>query len=252
MSRSTQILSSLLAVSVMAGSTLFAAEDAELEEVRAKMNSMFEAIGPENVNRSPVEGWYTVTKGSVVAYVSADGRYLLQGDMIDLDNQVNLSDQTRNSARREVMSNLEDDRTILFSPSEVKHRVTVFTDVDCTYCRKLHSQIDEYLEAGIEVRYLLYPRNGPASSSWGTSENVWCARDRNSALTAAKQDREFESQKCDASAISEHYQLGQSVGLTGTPAIIFDDGTLVSGYLPPAALSSRLDSMQQTAANQSP
>jgi len=252
MSRTTQILSSLLAASLMAGSTLFAAEDAELEEVRAKMNSMFEAIGPENVNRSAVDGWYTVTKGSVVAYVSADGRYLLQGDMIDLDNQVNLSDQTRNSARRELMSTLEDDRSILFSPSEVKHRVTVFTDVDCTYCRKLHSQIDEYLEAGIEIRYLLYPRNGPSSSSWGTSENVWCARDRNGALTAAKQDREFESQKCDASAVSEHYILGQNVGLTGTPAIIFDDGTLVSGYLPPAALSSRLQSMQQTAANQTP
>jgi thiol:disulfide interchange protein DsbC len=147
------------------------------------------------------------------------------------------------------MSSLTDDRTILFSPSEVKYRVTVCTDVDCTYCRKLHSQIDEYLAAGIEIRYLLYPRNGPASSSWGTSENVWCARDRNSALTAAKQDREFESQKCDASTISEHYMLGQSVGLTGTPAIIFDDGTLVSGYLPPANLSSRLQAMQQTAAN---
>jgi thiol:disulfide interchange protein DsbC len=146
------------------------------------------------------------------------------------------------------MSTIADDRTILFSPSEVKHRVTVFTDIDCTYCRKLHSQMDEYLAAGIEVRYLLYPRNGPSSSSWGTSENVWCAGDRNSALTAAKLDREFESQKCDASTISEHYLLGQQIGLTGTPAIVFDDGTLVSGYLPPASLASRLESMQQQAA----
>jgi len=248
MSRITLLLSSLLAVSFMAGGTLFAAEDAELEEVRAKLNSMFETIEPENINRSAVDGWYTVQKGSVVAYVSADGRYLLQGDMIDLDSQVNLSEQTRNSARRDVMSSLTDDRTILFSPSEVKHRVTVFTDVDCTYCRKLHSQIDEYLAAGIEIRYLLYPRNGPASTSWSTSEDVWCAKDRNDALTAAKQDREFESQKCDASAISEHYLLGQRIGLTGTPAIVFDDGTLVSGYLPPANLSSRLQSMQQVAA----
>ena len=248
MSRTTVIINSLLAVGLMAGSSLFAAEDAELEAVRAKVGEMFEQIGPENVNSSPVDGWYTVHKGSVVAYISADGRYLLQGDMIDLDSQVNLSEQTRNIARRDVMSTLEDDRTILFTPSEVKHRVTVFTDIDCTYCRKLHSQIDEYLAAGIEIRYLLYPRNGPASSSWGTSENVWCARSRNNALTAAKLDREFESQKCDASAISEHYLLGQKIGLTGTPAIVFDDGTLVSGYLPPASLVSRLESMQQPAA----
>jgi thiol:disulfide interchange protein DsbC len=147
------------------------------------------------------------------------------------------------------MSALEDVQTIIFSPADVKHRVTVFTDVDCTYCRKLHSQIDEYLAAGIEVRYLLYPRNGPASQSWSTSEDVWCARDRNLALTAAKMGREFDSQKCDASTISDHYTLGQNVGLTGTPAIVFEDGTLVSGYLPPATLASRLQLIQQGAAN---
>ena len=247
MSRNTQITSLLLAVSLMVGSSLFAADDAELEEVRAKMDAMFDQIGPENIDRSAVDGWYTLHKGSIVAYVSADGRYLLKGDLIDLDSQVNLSEQTRNSARRDVMSSLEDDRTILFSPAEVKYRVTVFTDIDCTYCRKLHSQIDEYLAAGIEVRYLLYPRNGPASSSWGTSENVWCASDRNSALTAAKQGLDFASQKCDASPVSEHYLLGQAIGLTGTPAIVFDDGTLVSGYLPPAGLVSRLQTTQQAA-----
>jgi thiol:disulfide interchange protein DsbC len=249
MSRTTLFSSSLLAISLMGSAPVLAADDAALEEVRAKMNAMFQEIAPENINRSPVDGWYTVQKGSVVAYVSEDGRYLLQGDMIDLDNQVNLSEQTRNSARREVMSSVEDDQTIMFSPAEVKHRVTVFTDVDCTYCRKLHSQIDEYLAAGIEVRYMLYPRNGPASRSWTTSESVWCARDRNAALTAAKMDRDFESQKCDASTISKHYLLGQNVGLSGTPAIVFDDGTLVSGYLPPATLVSRLQAMQQTAAN---
>jgi len=250
MSRTTFLSYSLLTVCLMAvSSPVFAADDAELEAVRAKMNEMFDQIGPENVDESPVDGWYTVHKGSIVAYVSADGRYLLQGDMIDLDHQVNLTEQTRNVTRREIMSTLEDDKTIIFSPEEVKHRVTVFTDVDCTYCRKLHSQIDEYMAAGIEIRYLLYPRSGPASRSWNTSEDIWCSRDRNQALTAAKMDREFESQKCDASTISEHYMLGQNVGLSGTPAIVFEDGTLVSGYLPPATLTSRLQLAQQAAAN---
>jgi thiol:disulfide interchange protein DsbC len=249
MRRATLTFYSLLAISLMGSSSVFAADDPELEEVRAKMNAMFDQIGPENVSRSPVDGWFTVHKGSIVAYVSADGRYLLQGDMIDLNNQVNLSEQARNTSRREVMSSLEDAQTILFTPDEVKHRVTVFTDVDCTYCRKLHNQIDEYLAAGIEIRYLLYPRNGPTSRSWSTSENVWCARDRNHALTAAKMDREFESQKCDASTISKHYLLGQNVGLTGTPAIVFEDGTLVSGYLPPETLTNRLQLMQQASAN---
>ena len=239
---------SVLAICLLGGSSVIAADDAELEAVRDKINAMFGEIAPENVSRSPVDGWYTVHKGSIVAYVSEDGRYLLQGDMIDLDRQVNLSEQTRNESRREVMSSITDDQVILFSPAEVKHTVTVFTDVDCTYCRKLHGQMDEYLAAGIQIRYLLYPRSGPASRAWNTSEDVWCARDRNSALTAAKLDRSFETNKCDASAISKHYMLGQSVGLTGTPAIVFEDGTLLSGYLPPESLASRLESMQQTAA----
>jgi thiol:disulfide interchange protein DsbC len=119
--------------------------------------------------------------------------------------------------------------------------VTVFTDVDCTYCRKLHAQIDEYMAEGIAIRYVLYPRNGPASRAWTTSEDVWCAKDRNRALTAAKMDREFETSKCDASMLTRHYTLGRDIGLTGTPAIVLEDGTLIAGYLPPSALGARLE-----------
>jgi thiol:disulfide interchange protein DsbC len=252
MSRAAVSICSILVVGLMASGSVIAAEsddDKALAEVRAKIDAMFDEIGPEDVDVSPVDGWYTVHKGSIVAYVSEDGRYLLQGDMIDLDSQVNLSEQARNESRREVMSSVTDEQAILFSPAEVKHTVTVFTDVDCTYCRKLHSEIDGYLAEGIEIRYMLYPRGGPSSGSWKTSEEVWCARDRNGALTAAKQDREFVTNKCDASTITKHYMLGQDVGLTGTPAIVFEDGTLLSGYLPPAALVSRLQLLQQTAAN---
>lgn len=249
MSRIKPIFLSLLAIALMGSSHTLAAEDPALEEVRAKIDGMFEEISPEHVNRSPVDGWYTIQKDSIVAYVSADGRYLLQGDMIDLDLQVNLSDQARNDGRRKLIASVSDDQAIVFSPEDIKHSVTVFTDVDCTYCRKLHSQIDDYLSAGIEIRYMLYPRNGPSSQSWATSESVWCARDRGNALTAAKQDRDFDSAQCDASEITRHYMLGRNIGLTGTPAIVFEDGSLLSGYLPPAELAGRLQSIQQTAAN---
>ena len=234
----------LLTVLALSGVTAAHAADTDpgLAEVQAKISEMFEAIEPNDVSTSPVDGWYTVQKGSIVAYVSEDGRYLLQGDLIDLDLNVNLSELSRNDSRRELVGALEDAQAILFSPGEVKHSVTVFTDIDCGYCRKLHAQIDGYLERGIEVRYVLYPRNGPASRAWSTSEDVWCSRDRGKALTAAKLDREFQTSKCDASMISTHYMLGQDIGLSGTPAIVFEDGTLVAGYLPPAALASRLDS----------
>jgi thiol:disulfide interchange protein DsbC len=243
------LIKRLIQTTIVAGSTLFfgvsagaADADPQLEEVRAKVASMFEAIDPEHVNPSPVEGWYIVQKGPIVAYISADGRYLMQGDLIDLDLQVNITEQSRNGVRRDLVATLDDSDSILFSPAEPTHSVTVFTDIDCTYCRRLHAQIDEYLERGIAVRYVLYPRNGPASRAWKKSEDVWCAKDRNQALTAAKLDRSFETSECDASMIGKHYALGQGVGLTGTPAIVLEDGTLVGGYLPPDALSARLES----------
>lgn len=234
----TTIVAALVVAPVVA-----ADDDAELEQLRQKVGEMFDLIAPENINASPVDGWYTIQKGSVVAYISSDGRYLLQGDLIDLDNQVNLSEVSRNDARRDLMSAVTDEQVIVFSPSEVKYSVSVFTDVECTYCRRLHNQIDEYLAHGIEVRYLLYPRNGPASPSWNTSEEVWCSSDRNEALTMAKLDRKVEASACDATMVQDHYVIGRDIGLSGTPAIVFDDGTLISGYLPPDQLKARLDNI---------
>ncbi len=213
----------------------------ELELVRQRVAEMFDLIDQDDINISPVDGWYTIHKGSIVAYISSDGRYLLQGDLIDLDTQINMSEAVRNDARRELMASVKDEDVILFSPADVKYSVSIFTDVECTYCRRLHSQIDEYLAHGIEVRYLMYPRNGPTSRAWSTAEEVWCSGDRNSALTAAKLDRKFASTDCDASIVQKHYDMGHDVGLSGTPAIVFDDGTLISGYLPPDQLKARLD-----------
>ncbi len=234
---STLAVVALLSLPVVATS----ADDPQLEKVRAKVSAMFEMIEPQHVNKSPIDGWYIVQKGSIVAYISADGRYLLQGDLIDLDLQVNLSEQSRSDARRQLVASLDDGESILFSPAEVRHKVTVFTDIDCVYCRKLHNQIGEYLDEGIAIRYVLYPRNGPASRAWSTSEDVWCARDRNNALTMAKMDREFETAKCDASMVSKHYVLGQDIGLTGTPAIVLEDGTLIGGYVSPEMLKARIE-----------
>ncbi len=233
----------LLAGLAALGSSLCtpAIADDGLEAVREKISSMFDEIDPQHVGASGIDGWYKIQKGAIVAYVSTDGRYLMQGEMIDLDEQVNLTELARNDARRELLASLDDDAAIKFTPEDVRYSVTVFTDIDCGYCRRLHAQIDEYLEKGIEVRYLLYPRNGPASRAWNTSEDVWCSSDRHGALTAAKLDNDFETGSCDASMVQEHYVLGQEVGLSGTPAILLDDGTLIGGYLTPAALEVRLN-----------
>ncbi len=233
----------LSALVLLISGAAVAGDDAELAAVREKVAAMFDAIEPEDIGTSPVDGWYTIQKGAIVAYVSGDGRYLLQGDLIDLDEQVNLSEVARSDSRRELMGSVAADDVITFSPADVKYTVSVFTDIECSYCRRLHSQINEYLAQGIEVRYLLYPRNGPASRSWNTSEEVWCSTDRQNALTMAKLDRKFETHTCDASMVQDHFQIGQNVGLTGTPAIVLGDGSLISGYVPPDQLRARLDQL---------
>lgn len=245
MNRFSDTLSGLLVATsvVLLATSAYAADvDPQLAQVRAKVSAAIDFIDPQDINSSPVKGWYTIQKGSFLAYVSADGRHLIQGDLFDLETRVNLSERSRTDARRELVGSLEDKDAIMFSPAEVKHSVTVFTDIDCTYCRKLHAQIDEYLSLGIAVRYVLYPRNGPASRAWSTSEDVLCASDRGRALTAAKLDQKFETSKCDTSMLTRHFTLGQDIGLNGTPAIVLEDGTLIGGYLPPATLNTRLES----------
>ncbi len=214
----------------------------ELEQVRAVVTGLFDEIEPQHITASPIDGWYMIRKGAIVAYISSDGRYLLQGDLIDLEFQVNLSEESRDEARRAMMSEIPRENMIIFSPEEVKYSISVFTDLDCTYCRRLHSEIDEYLAEGIEVRYLLYPRNGPRSASWVKAEQVWCSDNRKEALTLAKLDQEFQSRDCDASMVSTHYLMGKDVGLQGTPAIVFENGQLVSGYISAQRLSEQLAS----------
>ncbi len=213
---------------------------AELQLVRSRVAETFDEIEEQHVQPSPVPGWYTIRKGTIIAYISSDGRYLMQGDLIDLDNEVNLTAETQNAARVTMLNDIPDEQTIVFAPEHVKYTVSVFTDIDCTYCRRFHSHIKEYLAQGIKVRYLLYPRNGPDSESWVKAEEVWCADDRQQALTLAKLDREFETASCDASIVHKQYDLGQDVGLRGTPALVLEDGTLISGYVPPLELSQRM------------
>ena len=212
-------------------------DDIGLQEIRQIVTNMSTDIKADQVLKSPVDGWYTIKKGAYIAYISEDGRHLIQGDMYNLETQVNLSENIRNDSRREVVSAYPLEDMIIFEPSNKTHAVTVFTDVDCTFCRRLHSQIDDYLAEGIEIRYLLYPRNGPQSESWVIAEQVWCSDDRNEALTLAKIDQEFDSRDCDPSPISEHYMLGQDVGLQGTPAIVLEDGSMVNGYVTATELS---------------
>ena len=222
-----------------------AVADENKQDPRVAIAEQLPSVSVEDISESPVTGIYEIALGPQVAYVSADGRYLFTGDIIDLKHQINLTDARRNGARVEALGELGESEMIVFSPeSEAVHSITVFTDIDCGYCRKLHSEMAQLNELGVEVRYLFYPRHGPGSDSWSKADHVWCAKDRREALTLAKQGEEVEPKICDT-PVETHYEMAQQVGLRGTPAIVTKDGTLLSGYLPASDLVAQLDYLKQ-------
>jgi thiol:disulfide interchange protein DsbC len=129
---------------------------------------------------------------------------------------------------------------VIFGPKNPKYTITVFTDVDCQYCRLLHSQIAEYNRLGVRVRYLSFPRTGPNTASWTKAEQVWCSADRQAALTQAKLDRPLAAKVCNPNPVGQEYELGKSIGLQGTPGIVTENGDMLPGYLPPPAMIEEL------------
>jgi len=211
------------------------------EAAKAKILESFPELAFDDIGASPIPGLYEVQLGSSVSYISSDGRYLIRGDIYDSVTEENLTEARRTSVRVRAVENVGENSMIIFEPEQAKHTITVFTDIDCGYCRKLHRQIDDYNELGIKVRYLFFPRSGPDTMSWFKAEHVWCADDRNSALTRAKAGEAVQSDGCGTTPVQQHYLLGRAFGITGTPAIIVDTGELIPGYVAPDELIEYLN-----------
>ncbi len=211
-----------------------------------QLAALLPGVAVDHISNSPISGIYEIAVGTNVAYVSDDGRYLLQGELFDLDSSENLTERSRSRMRVDLLANVDPDSAIVFGPGaqEAKHRVVVFTDIDCGYCRKLHQEIQQIMDLGIEVQYLFFPRSGPGTESWSKAGNVWCADDRNQAMTTAKAGGDVPARKCENTPVQAHYDLGQRVGVRGTPAIYSESGAQLGGYLPAEALLGRLDALK--------
>jgi thiol:disulfide interchange protein DsbC len=208
--------------------------------IRAAIEKAVPGAIIDSIKASPIPGYREVAIGGKVVYVSADGRYLLQGSLVELATRENLTSVSEGVLRRGQLDAIPRNRRIVFSPPNPKYRVTVFTDIDCGYCRKMHAQINDYMKAGISVEYLFFPRAGIGSESYTKAVNVWCAADQRKALTDAKLDKPVAKRSC-ANPVTVDYELGQRVGVDGTPAIFAADGTQLGGYLAPQEMVARLD-----------
>jgi thiol:disulfide interchange protein DsbC len=202
----------------------------------------------EDVRPSPIAGLYEIRSGAEIGYVSTDGRFYVDGDVFDMTSKQNLTEPRRQEGRLSVLSAIDDKDAIVFSPAgTVKHSLTVFTDVDCTYCRRMHQEIAEFNRLGFRIRYVMYPAGGVGSVAWRKAEAVLCSPDRRDALTRAKRGESVDAPKCNTQIVA-HHALGESLGINGTPGIITDQGEYLAGYLPAASMAEYLKQSATAAA----
>ena len=228
----------LLLVSVQLA-PVFAGDDSE-KLIRAAVGKILPGMDITEITPSPLAGISEVIIGSKLFYVSNDGKYLMQGSLIELATRTDLSEQRMQGIRLAVIKDIKKSDMIIFPAKDERHVITVFTDIDCGYCRKLHSEIKSYNDLGITVQYLMFPRSGPDTPSYDKAVSVWCSKDRQDALTRAKAGETLAKASCD-NPIRAQYVIGQQVGVRGTPAILLEDGELLPGYLPAIKLANELE-----------
>ena len=225
-------------LAALLGAFAFSAS-ADEAAVEGAIKSLVPGAKIDSIAESQVPDFYQVVLQGQVVYVSADGKFLLQGSVFDIDNKTDLTERARAEIRRTALAAVGPEQRIIFPAKDPKYSITVFTDIDCGYCRKMHSEMAEYNKRGISVEYLFFPRAGIGSDSYDKAVSVWCADDRNAAMTRAKNGAEPERKTCD-NPVAHDYELGQKIAVTGTPAVVTSGGMQLGGYLPPEQLLMRL------------
>lgn len=197
----------------------------------------------DEITDAPIDGFYQVVHGPRLFYISKDGKYMMQAKIFDVEKREEISENRLRQARIDSIERVAGDSMITYAPKPPmvsQHTITVFTDIDCGYCRKLHSEMKQYNDKGITVRYLFFPRAGMNSQSAKKAISVWCADDQHKAMDDAKLENKIALKDCKNN-IAEQYQLGQQMGVRGTPALITDQGNMIPGYVPAASLLQRLN-----------
>jgi len=212
----------------------------DIEKVKEQASKMFRGVGDAEIVASPAKNVYRIgfdTGGFAFAYVEGD--FVLLGDLYNVEELVNLTEQATNEKMIAAIDEVPTSKMIVYGPKDAKRYITVFTDIDCGFCRKLHAEVPALNEAGIQVRYLAYPRAGVNSGSYDKYVSVWCNDDQHQSLTDAKNGKSVPSATCE-NPIAETYGVAKSIGIRGTPTVVLDNGSVNPGYAPAEALIKQL------------
>ena len=233
----------LVAILLLPSATVLASPDSDAV-IRQALTKIIPAAHDIKIAPSPVPGLSEVLLGSNVYYATNDGKYILQGNLIELATRTDLTEERMKGVRKDELGKVEEQDEIIFAAPDERHVITVFTDIDCGYCRQFHREIAKVNALGIEVHYLFYPRTGPDTESWYKAEKVWCAEDRKTALTEAKLGGQVPDDSCESNPVESHYDLGNLIGVRGTPSIFAANGEQLGGYVAPDELLELLEAIE--------
>lgn len=239
-----KLIRSLLPLLALAGSLAMAAD--ELAGLKKTLAEKIPGVKPDSIAKTPITDLYEVVFGTRIFYVTKDGRFAVEGDILDLKHSKNLSEVKRSEQRLKIIKSVPQANMIVYSPKQVKHTLTVFTDIDCGFCRKMHRQMTALHQHGIKIRYMFYPQTGIDTPSYQKAVAVWCAKDRSAALTSAKSGESLKTASCDH-PIKKHMDLAHELGILGTPMLLLEDGAILEGFSSVEELIQALEPTQTSA-----
>ena len=227
------------------GAVTQVAAESDVDELKKSLAERLPQYEVSKIDTTPVDGLYQVIIGGQVIYMTKDARYMLDGNLVDLSTKKNYSEDAMSVIRLSQIDGLGEEKMVVYTPETVKHTITVVTDIDCPYCRRLHSEMDQYLDGGVKVRYIFMPLKG--QGDYKTTVTVWCSKDQNDALDKAKAGTQLEAKDCE-NPIDEHLKVARNLGVRGTPAIILQDGSMLPGYVPANKLVLELSKLNMSTA----
>ena len=236
-------LVAVVGISILASSAGFAANKSKVadsvDKIRSELVKIVPAAKDSEIIATDAENVFRISIQGSFAYAYVDGDLILIGDLLNTSTKENLGEIAKAEITADKIADVPVEKMIVYGPKDAKRHITVFTDIDCGYCRKLHREVPDLNAAGVQVRYLAFPRAGINSDSYKKYVSVWCNADQQASLTSAKAGDSVPSATCD-NPIAESYNLGREVGVSGTPTIVMDDGTITPGYVPFATLLERM------------
>lgn len=215
---------------------------ADIQTIQQTLKKMVPDAPDAKITQSVIPGLYQVILGTRVLYIDQDAKYVLSGNLISLNTRENLTQSAENGVRKSILAGLDETKMVIYpSKGETKYTITVFSDIDCPYCRKFHAEIPALNEAGIKVRYLSFPRAGVGSESYHKAVSAWCATDRVKALNQVMSGVTIPEKTCKNPVVND-MKLAELFGVNGTPNLLLDDGELLPGYVPAKDLIRKLTS----------